>query len=101
MEQFKQLIRQKPVLIAYFSYPSCSVCKVLRPKIEELASNYADVGFEYVDTQQRPEIAGQYTIFSVPTILIFVDGKEGKRLSRNFSVNEVRDFIERMLALMA
>jgi len=100
MEQFEQVIKKSPIVLAYFSYPTCSVCKVLRPKIETLAAGYDDVGFEYIDTYQHPEVAGQHTVFSVPTLLVFVEGRESKRLSRNFSVDEVRVFVERMLELM-
>ena len=100
LEKFDKLTKQHPIVISYFSYPECNVCKVLRPKVEELAKQYDQVTFTYIDTKEQPELAGQYSIFTVPSILIFVDGKESKRLSRNFSVNEVQQFIERMIGLM-
>jgi len=98
-EQFEKLMQLHPIVISYFSTQECNVCKVLRPKIEELASKYDEVSFTYIDTTKQPELAGQFSIFTVPSILIFVEGKESKRLSRNFSVNEVQSFIERMIGL--
>jgi len=100
MEKFERAVRKNKIVIAYFSYPSCSVCKVLRPKVEALVAKYKQVGFEYVDTHLNPEIAGQFMVFSVPTLIFFVEGRESKRLGRNFSIMEVQDFIERLTALM-
>jgi thioredoxin len=100
LEDFKKILTKSPITISYFSYPACSVCKVLRPKIEALAGQYNSVGFTYLDTEKQPEIAGQYSVFTVPSILIFVEGRESKRLSRNFSVNEVQNFLERIIGIM-
>ncbi len=100
IEAFQKAITSAPIVISYFSYPACNVCKVLRPKIESLIAQYDEVAFLYVDTHEAPQLAGQYTIFTVPTILIFVDGRESLRLSRNFSVGEVQAFLERMTGLM-
>jgi thioredoxin len=100
LTEFKEELNRQPIVISYFSYPECTVCKVLRPKIEALSSQYNLVGFKYLDTKEHPEIAGQYSIFTVPSILIFVEGKESKRLSRNFSVKDVQDFIERIIGIM-
>ncbi|KAA3614985.1 MAG: thioredoxin [Calditrichaeota bacterium] len=100
LDQFDEFLKNHPIVISYFSTPQCSVCKVLRPKIEKLIENYNEVVFKYIDTTKQPELAGQYSIFAVPSILIFVEGKESKRLSRNFSVSEVHQFLERMTRLI-
>ncbi len=100
IETFQKAITSAPIVIGYFSYPSCNVCKVLRPKVEALSAQYEEVDFIYVDTHEAPQLAGQYTIFTVPTIVIFVEGRESLRLSRNFSVGEVEAFLQRMTGLM-
>ncbi len=100
IETFQKAITSAPIVIGYFSYPACNVCKVLRPKVEALSAQYEEVDFIYVDTHEAPQLAGQYTIFTVPTILIFVEGRESLRLSRNFSVGEVEAFLQRMTGLM-
>ena len=49
----------------------------------------------YVDSEALPEVAAQNRIFTVPTILVFLDGKEFLRKSRNINLHEFRQDIER------
>lgn len=100
-KEFQETLKSQPVFVTYFSTPQCNVCKVLRPKVEELISKYNDIGFIYIDTELLPEIAGQFTVFSVPTIIIFTEGRENKRLSRSFSIDEIQDYLERLLRLLS
>ncbi len=95
-EQILKTIRTRPLLVAYFSYPECSVCKVLRPKVQALVESLG-IEFLYVDTHQHPEVSGQYIVFAVPTIVIFLEGKEAKRFSRHFSMDEMEAFLTRLL----
>ncbi|RMH64949.1 MAG: thioredoxin [Calditrichaeota bacterium] len=100
VETFQLQLKKRPITLAYFSYPACQVCKVLRPKVEALAGQYDLVDFIYVDTHQAPKLAGQYTVFTVPTLIIFVDGRESKRLSRHFAIADVQTFLDRIITVM-
>jgi thioredoxin-like negative regulator of GroEL len=101
LSKFRDFLAGKPVVIAYFSTEQCNVCKVLRPKVEQLTNQYDAVDFIYINTEEKPEIAGQYTVFSVPTIIIFTEGRESRRLSRSFSIDEIKDYLERLLQLLS
>ncbi len=49
---------------------------MVAPVVEELADEYADrISFGKVDVDQNPKIASQYGIMSIPSLLIFKDGK--------------------------
>ena len=73
----------EPVLI-YFSGENCSVCKVLKPKIEqEVLKNFPKFKLYEVKTDIYKELTSQFTVFSIPTVLIFFDRKEFKRYGRN------------------
>ena len=88
-QTIEQQISDETLLVAYFSFPACNVCKVIRPKIEELLKDYAEVKFIYINTEEERAVAGQNSVFAVPTIILFDKGKELKRWSRNFSVSDV------------
>jgi thioredoxin-like negative regulator of GroEL len=83
-------IADSNLLIAYFSQPECNICKTLRPKIEVLVADYTTIDFQYIDTQICSILRGQYLIFTVPTIILFYQGREVKRWSRYLSVEEVK-----------
>ncbi len=100
IEEFEKLLDNNALLLSYYSYEACSVCKVLKPKvIEVLTDEYPKTNFVYVDVKQQPELSAQHQVFTVPTILFYVDGKEYFRLGRNFGIDELRYKIEKIYNL--
>lgn len=71
--------KTKPVLVDFFA-TWCPPCQILGPIIEELAN---DIGDKAVvgkfDTDQGVEIARQYGIMSIPTIIVFRNGEAAER----------------------
>ena len=101
MEALQEAINSEKGLLLYFSSESCSVCKVLKPKVAELLQEkFPGMGSRYVDTEKSPVLAGQYRVFTIPTILIFFEGKEQLRYSRNISMHQLEEFIERPYQLL-
>lgn len=99
LKSFDDLIKsveESPAVCFYLSTPECNVCKVLKPKVIELIKNeFPLMQFHYVDLNEAKEIAGQLSVFTVPTILVFFDGKEMIRASRNIHIDELREQINR------
>ncbi|PLX32197.1 MAG: thioredoxin [Ignavibacteria bacterium] len=89
-------LRKSKAVAAYFSTPTCNVCKVLRPKVEGMVRQTGGIEFVYVDSEQYPAAAGQHMVFAVPTIILFMDGREMRRYSRNLALDD----LERSLGLM-
>jgi len=90
------LTGNEEALLVYFSTESCNVCKVLKPKVAELLSgSYPKIRMVYVDIEKSPVISGQNRVFTIPTILLFVQGREIARFSRNFSIGELEEQIDR------
>lgn len=99
--EFEKFIVSNEALLIYFSHKECNVCKVLRPKVEEmLRKGFPALKMMYCDTVKYPEIAAQRSIFAVPTILIFFDGREYIRKSRNIGIEELYTLIERPYNMM-
>lgn len=70
---------EKPVLVDFYA-DWCGPCQMMGPVIEEIAEELnekAKVGKINVD--ENPEIAVEYNVMSIPTLIIFKDGKEIKR----------------------
>ncbi len=99
--EFKSIIFKEKAVLIYFSNNTCNVCKVLKPKIHELLTTYFPLmPMYFCDTSERPEIAAQNSVFTVPTILIFFDHKEFIRKSRSIGIGELQKEIERPYLLM-
>jgi thioredoxin 1 len=70
-----------PVVVD-FSAVWCGPCKMLDPIVEQLAHEWADkVKVVKLDVDQSPEVAMQYQIFGVPTLMLFVKGESRERLT--------------------
>lgn len=101
VEEFKEFISKNGGAVTYFSTPQCNVCKVLKPKLKELlAEHFPEMKFAYVNTVEAQEMAAQNQVFTVPTILFHLDGKEFIRKSRNVNINVLAEELERPYDMM-
>jgi thioredoxin 1 len=101
LPELEEIISQEKGVLIYFSTDSCSVCKVLKPKVEELLlDQFPQMAVRYVNTELSPLISGQFRVFTIPTLLIFFEGKEQVRFSRNISLHQLEDSLSRPYSLV-
>ncbi len=102
LEAIQEAVSTQLGLLLYFSTPSCNVCKALKPKISDaFKSRYPKIEQYSVDAAASPEIAAHFQVFSVPTILVFLEGKEFARASRNLSVSRFVEQIARPYRILS
>jgi thioredoxin-like negative regulator of GroEL len=101
LDEFNQMKQDEPALLAYFSTDACNVCKVLKPKVDELVqTEFPQLKMVYVKSDVLPDIAGQHQVFAAPTILVFFDGRETIRKSRNIGLDELHREIDRPYSMI-
>ncbi len=82
-EDFDELVRdaKAPVLVDYWA-DWCGPCRMVAPELEKLAAQQQGrVVVAKVDTEALPGVAGRFQIRSIPTMILFRDGRESKRIS--------------------
>jgi len=100
-DEFLKLKEEEQSLLAYFSTEACNVCKVLKPKVAELIKNeFPQIKMVYIKSDKLPEVAAQNQVFAAPTILVFFDGREYVRKSRNIGISELQREIERPYSML-
>lgn len=88
IEELNEQIKSNEALLIYFSGENCGVCKTLKPKIfSSFNEVYPKIKQLEIKTEQNIELARQFNVFALPTILVFLDGKEFQRKERNISVS--------------
>jgi thioredoxin 1 len=79
--QSEVLESETPVLVD-FGAEWCGPCKMLDPVVDELAEDWGDaVKVVKLDIDQSPDIAMQYHVMGVPTLIVFKDGEAQDRLT--------------------
>ena len=100
-ENFNSFIQSNKAVVVYFSTPNCNVCKVLKPKVMELlADDFENFVFGYVNCDANKVIAAQNSVFTVPTLIVYVEGKEVLRKSRNIGLAELNDELSRISSFL-
>ncbi len=101
IDEFIALKDEQEAVLAYFSTDACSVCKVLKPKVEEMVTtNFPKMQLVYVQSDVLPDVAAQNSIFTAPTIVVFFDGRETIRKSRAIGVGEIQSEIARYYSML-
>jgi|OM-RGC.v1.030236384 thioredoxin len=83
----------KPVIVDFYA-DWCGPCKRLAPIFEELSEEVPDVDFYKVNVEEAADLAGQFGVASIPTLIIFKDGEQVDRIQGLMQKEELKSVLE-------
>lgn len=99
-EKIEDFIKDNLISIVYFSSATCGACDAIRDKVLHIIKNYKEIKFTEINAVENKEIAAFYDIFSLPILLLFVNGKETLRVGRYFDLLDFKNSIDRYYNLI-
>jgi thioredoxin 1 len=94
--EIQNSIKVNVAFMLYFYNDNCAPCMALRPKVKQLLeTEFPKIEARFIHAEQFPETASHLGIYAAPTLLVFFEGKEYIRESKNISINELKDKISR------
>ncbi len=101
INDIQDFITENPAVLLYFYNDNCAPCKVLRPKVQEMQQdNFPKIEFRLINSEQFIATSAHYGVYASPTLLVFFEGKEYIRESKNISISELHDKIDRIYKMV-
>src|SRR3954467_11697368 len=95
--QAEVLENEHPVLVDFWA-PWCGPCRVVAPVLEEIADERDNLRIVKVNIDENQQTAMNYQILAIPTMVLFRDGQEAKRIQGAMPKKRLEDELEPALA---
>ncbi|EJW18752.1 thioredoxin family protein [Paenibacillus alvei] len=82
VESANEFIRSHRLSFLYITMTGCSVCHALQPQVQKLMMKYPDIHLATINAEEVPAVAGSFSVFTAPVLLLYVEGKEYIREAR-------------------
>ncbi|MCS7129826.1 MAG: thioredoxin [Archaeoglobaceae archaeon] len=97
--EFMNVIRSEKLVVVDFYADWCMPCRYLSPVLEKISKEYKEVEFYKVNVDENQELAFEYGISSIPTVLFFKDGEIVGGFVGAMPENMIREEIEKALGI--
>ncbi|WP_370192444.1 thioredoxin [Aurantimonas coralicida] len=84
----------KPVVVDFWA-EWCGPCKMIAPSLEEISSEMDNVRIAKVNSDENPDIAAQYGVRSIPTLMLFKNGEHADTMVGAQSKSKLVDWINK------
>lgn len=74
-ETFDQTVNSDTTVFVDFWAPWCGPCRMVSPVVDEIASERGDIKVGKVNVDEQPELAAQFGVMSIPTLVVMKNGK--------------------------
>ncbi|HBK71113.1 MAG TPA: thioredoxin [Flavobacteriaceae bacterium] len=94
--EFETIKEKETAFVLYITDNTCNVGENVEPKLEKLlAENFPKLKLYKTYISDAPELVGQLSVFTVPTVLVYFECKQYIQKSRAFSLGELEQEIDR------
>lgn len=96
MNRIEDFLKNHELSFLYISGQDCGVCDAVLPRLRELLDKFPLIHLGHIDANEVKEIAAKFSVFTVPALLLFINGEEALREARFIHFDELEKRIERI-----
>lgn len=100
IQNIEQTLTDHRLCLFYIKAPDCGVCNVMLDKVGQLADSHPSLCSFYTDITEEPLIAGQFLVYSGPTVLLMLERKEIYRGSGFINLEELEHKIKQYIEFL-
>lgn len=100
LDEVKGVVENNELAFVFLYGEHCSVCHGVLPQVKPIVEKYGQIATIQADVENIPELSGEYTVFTVPVVLLFFNGKEVLRMARfietdklSYQLNKITDAV--------
>ncbi len=95
---FNETIMSEKIVLVDFWASWCGPCRMVSPIIDQIADEYdGKITVGKVNVDDEGALAAEYAVVSIPTVIVFKDGKQAEKLVGAHSFDDYADMIDKML----
>lgn len=97
IDEVLRFIEDNSLAFVYISRENCGICHVVQPQVQEMLKEFPAINSIQVNADDVPEVASHFTVFTVPALLLFSEGKEVIREARFVVMDELHGKFQRVV----
>ncbi|MBC8624473.1 thioredoxin family protein [Bacillus paralicheniformis] len=99
MVAIEKFITGHKLSFIYISRPQCTVCHAVLPQLRALLARFPKIKLGHINADIVEEVAGRFSVFTVPVLLLFIEGTECLREARFVHFEQLEQKLKRVCQL--
>lgn len=99
LNSIENFIKQHQFSFIYISRPGCTVCHAVLPQLRILLDQFPNITLGHINADEVEEVVSRFSVFTVPVLLLFIDGTEFLREARFVHFEQLEERLQRVYRL--
>lgn len=101
IDEIEEYLKKNQLSLLYISRPECTVCHSILPKLLVMLESYPQFHVGHINANVVQQVAERFLVFTVPAIMVFIDGKEYLRTDRFVRFEQLSEQINNMFHFLS
>ena len=96
-KSFEEFVSQNRIAVIDFHADWCMPCRIVSPRLTELSNEMNNIAFGKINVDENADVAQRFGIVSIPTIIIFKEGKQIDEMVGTQPKDRIKELVEKYI----